>query len=78
MKSTEERIVAIVADNSGIPVSAIKPESHFAEDLGMDSLDIVEATLSVEEEFDITLPIEESDDFKTVADLIAAVEKHAR
>jgi acyl carrier protein len=78
MKTVEERIVAIVAENSGIPASDIKPESNFAEDLGMDSLDVVETTLSIEEEFKITLPLEETDTFNTVADLIAAVEKHTR
>jgi len=78
MKTVEERIVAFVADYCGIPASDIKPESHLVEDLGMDSLDVVETTLSIEEQFEITLPLEETDTFNTVADLIAAVEKHAR
>ncbi len=66
----EERIKEIIADQLGIDVNQIKPESKFVEDLGADSLDVVELIMAFEEEFDVEIPDEDAEKIQTVADVI--------
>ncbi len=66
----EERIKEIIADQLGIDVAQIKPESKFVEDLGADSLDVVELIMAFEEEFDVEIPDEDAEKIQTVADVI--------
>ncbi len=66
----EERIKEIIADQLGIDVSQIKPESKFVDDLGADSLDVVELIMAFEEEFDVEIPDEDAEKIQTVADVI--------
>jgi len=56
----------------------VKPEASFIDDLGADSLAVVELTLVLEEAFDIDIPDEEADHIRTVRDAIIAVENHLR
>jgi acyl carrier protein len=56
----------------------VKPEASFIDDLGADSLAVVELTLVLEEAFDIDIPDEEADQIRTVRDAIIAVENHLR
>ena len=71
---TFEKIAAIIADYKDIDVSAITPESTFA-DLGVDSLDTVELIMSFEDEFGISIEMNEA--LKTVADVVRLVEAQA-
>ena len=57
----EERIKEIIADQLGIDVEQIKPESKFVDDLGADSLDVVELIMAFEEEFDVEIPDEDAE-----------------
>ncbi|RMD47043.1 MAG: acyl carrier protein [Aquificota bacterium] len=66
----EERIKEIIADQLGIDVSQIKPESKFVDDLGADSLDVVELIMAFEEEFDVEIPDEDAEKIQTVGDVI--------
>ncbi|SNZ07054.1 acyl carrier protein [Persephonella hydrogeniphila] len=66
----EERIKEIIADQLGIDVEQIKPESKFVEDLGADSLDVVELIMAFEEEFDVEIPDEDAEKIQTVGDVI--------
>ncbi|NPA53602.1 MAG: acyl carrier protein [Aquificae bacterium] len=66
----EERIKEIIADQLGIDVNQIKPESKFVDDLGADSLDVVELIMAFEEEFDVEIPDEDAEKIQTVADVI--------
>jgi acyl carrier protein len=71
----EERVRNVLAQNLAVPVTEVKPESRFKEDLDADSLDLVEAVLGLEEEFGLSIPEEEMEDVKTVRqaiDLVAA------
>ncbi len=66
----EEKIKRIIADQLGIDVNQIKPESKFVDDLGADSLDVVELIMAFEEEFDVEIPDEDAEKIQTVADVI--------
>jgi acyl carrier protein len=56
----------------------IKPEASFINDLGADSLGLVELVLAFEQEFDMDIPDEETEKIRTVQDAIDYIEKHAK
>lgn len=74
MKNPEEeirqKIQGIVAEQLGIAEEEILPSSAFVEDLGADSLDVVEVVMAVEEEFEIEIAETEVDNFECVKDLV--------
>jgi acyl carrier protein len=74
--SVENRIKSIIADQLGVAEDQIKPESKFIEDLGADSLDLVELIMAMEEEFQTEIPDEEAEKIRTVADAIGYVASH--
>jgi acyl carrier protein len=61
-----ERVKKIVAEQLEVDPEQIKPESNFANDLGADSLDVVELVMALEEEFDIEIPDEAAEQIDTV------------
>ena len=75
--STHERIFhevrTIVAESVATPAEQILPEHRLEEDLGCDSLDLVEITMEVEEQFDISVPDEVAERIKTVKDVVDGV-----
>ncbi|MBI1831793.1 MAG: acyl carrier protein [Planctomycetes bacterium] len=74
MATTEERIIHIVCDNLGVNKGEVTRNTSFQEDMGADSLDIVELVMELEEEFDITIPDEEAEKIKTVGQAIDYIE----
>jgi len=66
MSDITSRVKSIVADQLGVAEDEIKPESSFTDDLGADSLDIVELVMALEEEFDTEIPDEEAEKITTV------------
>lgn len=67
-----ERLCNILAEQFGVEPETIKPETTFVEDLGADSLDLVELMMSIEEEFDIgEISEQDAAKIKTVSDVIA-------
>ncbi|MEM9542506.1 MAG: acyl carrier protein [Cyanobacteria bacterium P01_E01_bin.42] len=64
--STFEKVKNIIVEQLEADAAAIKPESTFAEDLGADSLDIVELVMALEEEFDIEIPDDAAEKISTV------------
>ncbi|MEI6805733.1 MAG: acyl carrier protein [Myxococcaceae bacterium] len=72
----ESRIKAIIADQLGVSEDEVKPEARFIEDLGADSLDIVELIMAMEEEFETEIPDEEAEKILTVGDTIEYVKAH--
>ncbi len=74
--SIEARVRSIIADQLGIAEEEIKPESKFIEDLGADSLDIVELIMAMEEEFQTEIPDEEAEKIRSVGDAIEYVKSH--
>ncbi len=67
--SIEPRIKKIIEEQLGVEGDRIKPEASFIDDLGADSLDIVELVMAMEEEFDIEIPDEDAEKLRTVSDV---------
>jgi acyl carrier protein len=76
--SIETKVKSIIADQLGVGEEEIKPESSFIEDLGADSLDIVELVMAMEEEFEVEIPDEEAENIKTVGDAINYINTHKK
>jgi acyl carrier protein len=75
MESIEERIKGIIVNQLGVEESAVIPKAKFIEDLGADSLDIIELVMAMEEAFGIDIPDEEAENIRTVADAVGFVRK---
>lgn len=75
MASVAERVIDIVSEQLGVGKDQITREAHFVNDLGADSLDIVELLMELEEEFDITIPDDVSEKVQTVGQAIDHIEK---
>lgn len=71
-----ERVREVLADQLGLEETEIKPESRLKEDLGADSLDMVELIMAMEEEFNVDIPDEEAQNIRTVADAVDYVEQY--
>ena len=67
----------IIAENLNIAVDSIKDDSHFVNDLGADSLNIVEVVMAIEEEFDIEIPDEDAETLLTVGQVKQYIEDNA-
>ena len=76
--SVEQKVKSIIAEQLGVGEEEIKPASSFIEDLGADSLDIVELVMAIEEEFEVEIPDEEAEHIKTVGDAINYVTTHKK
>lgn len=76
--SVEKRVKEIVADQLKKDVSEIADDARFIEDLGADSLDIVELVMAMEEEFGIDFPEEEEKKIKTVRDVTEFIKARAK
>lgn len=64
------RITKIVVDRLGVEESEVKPEASFKEDLGADSLDVVELVMELEDEFDMEISDEDAEKITTVGDVV--------
>ena len=64
----------IIEEQLGVDPERIKPEASFIDDLGADSLDIVELVMAMEEEFDLEIPDEDAEKLKTVQDVTSYIE----
>ena len=73
-KIEEGRIRSIVAEQLGVDLSEVTPEASIFDDLGADSLDVVELVMTLEDEFDIEVPDEDVEGMRTIADVERYVE----
>jgi acyl carrier protein len=71
-------VKAIIKEQLDVDEKDIKPESTFIDDLGADSLGLVELVLAFEERFEIDIPDEDTEKIRTVQDAIDYIEKHAK
>jgi len=76
MADVFDKVKEIIVDKLGVDESAVKPEATFIEDLGADSLDIVDLIMALEEEFGIDIPDEEAQNIKTVGDAVNYIKSH--
>jgi len=73
----EDRVTEIIVEQLGVSKEEVVPEASFIDDLGADSLDIVELVMAMEEEFDIEIPDEDAEKIQTIADAIKYVRERA-
>jgi len=73
--SVEERVIEIVANQLGVDKEKVSRDSSFVNDLGADSLDMVELVMELEEEFDIDIPEDSADKIETVGQAIDYLEE---
>jgi acyl carrier protein len=62
----QAKVVDIIVEQLGVDADRVKPEASFIDDLGADSLDIVELVMAMEDEFDIEIPDEDAEKLKAV------------
>ncbi len=73
-KSIEQRVKDIIVEQLGVTADQVTPEAKFIEDLGADSLDIVELVMALEEEFGSEIPDEQAEKLLTVGDVVKHIE----
>jgi acyl carrier protein len=69
-----ERVKAIIVDQLGVSLEEVTPAASFIEDLGADSLDIVELIMALEEEYDMEIPDEDAEKIQTVDDVVKYIQ----
>ena len=74
----EQKVKNIIADQLGVGEEEIKPAASVIEDLGADSLDIVELVMAMEEEFEVEIPDDEAEKIKTVQDAVTFISAHKK
>ncbi|MBN8807522.1 MAG: acyl carrier protein [Sphingomonas sp.] len=74
MSDTADRVTKIVVEHLGVEASAVTPEASFIDDLGADSLDIVELVMAFEEEFGVEIPDDAAEKITTVNDAITYID----
>jgi acyl carrier protein len=75
--SIEERVKTIICDQLGKEAEKVTLSASFIDDLGADSLDIVELVMTMEEEFDLDIPDEDAGTLKTVGDVVKYISSHS-
>lgn len=71
----QEKVVKMVSDATKINISQITPETSFIDDLNLDSLDIVELMMKMEDEFGIEIPEEDAEGLRKVKDVVTYLEQ---
>ncbi len=75
-KTAEEtKIIDIIANQLGVDKDIVTPEANIVDDLGADSLDVVELVMALEEAFDMEIPDEDAEKIRTVKDIFAYLQK---
>lgn len=71
-----EKVKGIIVNQLGVAETAVTMEASFIDDLGADSLDIVELVMALEEEFDIEIPDSDAEKVVTVSDVVEYIKEH--
>ena len=71
-----EKVKMILSSQFDVEEDSITPETNIADDLGADSLDVVDMLMSLEDEFDVEIPDEEIERIRTVGELVADIEEN--
>jgi acyl carrier protein len=77
MGAIDEKVIDIIVDKLGVDRSEATPEAVFVDDLGADSLDLVELIMAMEEEFGMEIADEDAEKLRTVQDVISFVTSRA-
>jgi acyl carrier protein len=73
-----ERVKKMIVEQLGVNEAEVVPEAKFIDDLGADSLDIVELVMALEDEYGIEIPDEDAEKIQTVGDAIRYIEEHKK
>jgi acyl carrier protein len=74
--STADRVKSIIVEQLGVAAEEVNEGASFIEDLGADSLDIVELVMALEEEYDIEISDEDAEKILTVGDAVKYIQNH--
>lgn len=74
MATVTERVTKVIVDRLGVDEVEVKPEASFSDDLGADSLDVVELVMELEDEFDMEISDDDAEKIATVGDAISYIE----
>ena len=72
-----DKLKEIIAEQLDVEEEAIVPDANIQDDLGADSLDVVDLIQNIEEEFDISIPDEATENIKTVGDMVSYIESNS-
>ena len=72
-----EKVAAILAEQLDVELDTIKMETSLVDDLGADSLDVVDLVMSLEDEFDVEIPDEDVENVRTVGDIVKYLEERS-
>lgn len=72
------KVKEVIVEQLGVDADRVRSEASFIDDLGADSLDIVELVMAMEEEFDIEIPDEEAEKLKTVKDVVSYLQTNGK
>ncbi len=75
-KSVERRVIEIIVEQLGVSEEEVTLEASFIDDLGADSLDLVELIMAMEEEFSIEISDEDAEKIQTVQDVVNYINEH--
>jgi acyl carrier protein len=76
--SVEERVREIISEQLNVSKDEVVPDASFTDDLGADSLDLVELVMALEEEFEIEVSDEDAEKIRKVKDVFDYIEKHKK
>jgi len=76
--SVEEKVLDLIAEKLNVSKEQLKPEASFVDDLGADSLDLVELVMAMEEEFGMEISDEEAEKLRTVGDVLNYVKERVK
>lgn len=71
-----DKLKEIIVEQLGVEEDVVTPEANIQEDLGADSLDIVDLIQTIEDEYDLSIPDEAVEEIKTVGDIVNYIEKN--
>jgi acyl carrier protein len=75
-KSVERRVIEIIVEQLGVSTEEVALEASFIDDLGADSLDLVELIMAMEEEFGLEISDEDAEKIQTVQDVVNYINQH--
>ena len=78
MSSVADKVKSIIVEQLGVDEEEVTPDASFVDDLGADSLDVVELVMAFEEEFGVEIPDDDAEKITRVREAIAYIEQHGK